>query len=131
MHPGGLWIYFNNGQDITLGWKIVSASGDRHLNLTSEEAAEALANASEGCCQSIQNLNVKGFFGHSLRASLEALIAMFPFMMNPSIAELIERYRNRALDWKISGAGGGGYLILISEELIENGIRISTLLGLG
>jgi len=28
------------------------------------------------------------------------------------------------LAWKLSGAGGGGYLILVSEQRIPNAIRI-------
>jgi mevalonate kinase len=28
------------------------------------------------------------------------------------------------LGWKVSGAGGGGYLILVSEKPIEHAVRI-------
>ena len=49
---------------------------------------------------------------------------MFPNMVNPSIFELIEQYREIALGWKISGAGGGGYLILVSEKPIANALRV-------
>lgn len=96
----------------------------------SKEGAKALADASANCWQSIQDLDAKGF-GQSVRASLEAQIAMFPFMMNPSIEELIERYQDKALGWKISGAGGGGYIILVSEEPIKNGIRVAARRGMG
>jgi galactokinase/mevalonate kinase-like predicted kinase len=49
---------------------------------------------------------------------------MFPSMVNEMIDELISVYRNTALGWKVSGAGGGGYLILVSEQPIENGIKV-------
>jgi galactokinase/mevalonate kinase-like predicted kinase len=49
---------------------------------------------------------------------------MFPNMMNDRIAELIEQYQEKALGWKISGAGGGGYLILVSDTPIENAVRV-------
>jgi mevalonate kinase len=38
--------------------------------------------------------------------------------------ETIEKYRDTALGWKLSGAGGGGYIILVSEMPIENAIQI-------
>ena len=61
--------------------------------------------------------------GQAVRASFEAQIAMFPNMMNPMIHELIDMYREQALGWKISGAGGGGYLILVADQPVENAIR--------
>jgi len=49
---------------------------------------------------------------------------MFPRMMNDKIAAVIDSYRDTAISWKLSGAGGGGYLILISEKVIPNAIKI-------
>jgi mevalonate kinase len=46
-------------------------------------------------------------------------------MMNETVQELIERHRDTALGWKLSGAGGGGYLILVSETPIENAVRVA------
>ena len=40
---------------------------------------------------------------------------MFPNMMNDSVVELIDKYKELALGWKLSGAGGGGYLILVAD----------------
>jgi len=36
----------------------------------------------------------------------------------------LELYKNHTLGWKLSGAGGGGYLIFFSENKIENAIQI-------
>ena len=47
---------------------------------------------------------------------------MFPNMVNPYIQEQIDFYKSECLGWKISGAGGGGYLVLIAEQPIKNGM---------
>ena len=85
--------------------------------------AKALADAAEECWQAIQQKDIVAF-GQSVRASFEAQIAMFPDMMNESIVQLINQYKDKALGWKLSGAGGGGYLVLVAEKPIENAIRI-------
>ncbi|MCB8924117.1 MAG: adenylyltransferase/cytidyltransferase family protein [Ardenticatenaceae bacterium] len=85
--------------------------------------AKALADAAEGCWQAIQRKDIKAL-GQTVRASFEAQIAMFPNMINDAVIHLIEKYKDVALGWKLSGAGGGGYLILVSEEPIENAIQI-------
>ncbi len=85
--------------------------------------AKALADAAEGCWQAIQQRDVTQF-GRFIRAGFEAQIAMFPNMMNDAVAALIEKYRDSALGWKLSGAGGGGYLILVSDKPIPNAVRV-------
>ena len=49
---------------------------------------------------------------------------MFPYMMNETLAQMIAEYRGQALGWKGTGAGGGGYLILVADHPIENGVRV-------
>jgi cytidyltransferase-like protein len=88
------------------------------------EGAKALANAAEACWEAIQAKDVAGF-GHSVRASFEAQVSMFPHMLTDTMLELIDIYRDQALGWKVSGAGGGGYLILVADHPIENAVRIS------
>jgi cytidyltransferase-like protein len=91
-----------------------------HINA---ERAKALADPTEACWEAIKERNIVGF-GRSVRESFEAQIAMFPNMMNESVARLIEKYKDVALGWKLSGAGGGGYLILVADKPIENAVRI-------
>ena len=87
------------------------------------ERAKALADPTEACWQAIQEKDIAAF-GRSIRESFEAQIAMFPNMMNDSVARLIEKYHDMALGWKLSGAGGGGYMILVSDRPIENAVRV-------
>jgi cytidyltransferase-like protein len=86
-------------------------------------AAKALADATDDCWEAILQKDMVRF-GSAVRASFEAQIAMFPNMVNGTILELIEKYRQQALGWKVSGAGGGGYLILVAREAIPNALRI-------
>jgi cytidyltransferase-like protein len=85
--------------------------------------AKALSDAAEDCWIALQNQDIHQF-GVSMKAGFEAQIAMFPNMMNPTVAELIERYSPQALGWKLSGAGGGGYLVFVSQTPIKNSSRI-------
>lgn len=94
--------------------------GDTHID---RHGAKALAVAADACWTAIQNRDLRAF-GESLLGGLDAQIAMFPAMMTPQIQEMIEAHRDHALGWKISGAGGGGYLILVSEDPVDGAIQI-------
>jgi len=89
------------------------------------ENAQRLSCAAADCWQAIMAKDITRF-GKAFRESFEAQIAMFPNMVSPHIMEMIEDYgRNESvLGWKISGAGGGGYLILVSEQPVANAIQI-------
>ena len=93
-----------------------------NTNITTKNA-KALADATEQCWNAMLAHDIEAF-GHYMRAGFEGQVAMFPNMYNETIGVLIEKYHNQALGWKISGAGGGGYLILVSEEPIEEGFQI-------
>ena len=69
--------------------------------------AQALAEATDACWAALLARDTLGF-GRAVRASFEAQIAMFPNMVTPGVRDLIDRHRDQALGWKISGAGGGG-----------------------
>ncbi len=88
-----------------------------------KEKAKALADAAEACWQSIREKDIQGF-GAAIKAGFEAQIAMFPDMMNDVVTKLIHQYQDVALGWKLSGAGGGGYLILVSDQPIEAASRV-------
>ena len=88
-----------------------------------EAGAQRLAEAADLCWDAIGARDVEGF-GAAMRAGFEAQVAMFPHMMNDTLAEQIERYCDHALGWKVSGAGGGGYLILVADAPVDGGFQI-------
>jgi cytidyltransferase-like protein len=85
--------------------------------------AKRLADATDGVWDAIKQKDVSAYGKHFL-ASFHAQIEMFPNMMTPSVAKLISQYKDIALGWKLSGAGGGGYLTLVSEKPIEDAVRV-------
>jgi len=90
----------------------------------SPEGARALAEAAESCWHSILARDAAAF-GSAFRRSFEAQVAMFPNMADSGVFQMIEQYRDLALGWKLSGAGGGGYLVLVSEQPVEPAIRVT------
>ncbi len=87
------------------------------------DGANKLAMAADKCWASILQKDDKTL-GEAMRESFEAQIQMFPLMVNTDILQLIETYKNDVLGYKLSGAGGGGYLIFFSEKPIKNAIQI-------
>jgi cytidyltransferase-like protein len=85
--------------------------------------AEALSVAAENCWKALMEKNVVDW-GKATTESFEAQISMFPNMAPENILKELERYKSEALGWKLSGAGGGGYIVLVSEKPIKNAIQI-------
>lgn len=91
--------------------------------IINKEGAQQLADAAEGVWSAITGKDLNAF-GYFMKKSFEAQVTMFPHMVNPYITEQISFYEPDALGYKISGAGGGGYLVLVSDNPIKNGIQI-------
>ncbi|MDF1548449.1 MAG: adenylyltransferase/cytidyltransferase family protein [Bacteroidales bacterium] len=93
-----------------------------NIRITKENIS-ALVEASDDCWKAIKNLNLESF-GDAFKRSFEAQVKMFPNMLNDKISAVINQYKDVAIGWKLSGAGGGGYLILVSKEPIINSMKL-------
>ena len=94
-----------------------------------KDKVEALAAAADRCWSAIMAKDLDSFAAAYL-ASFEAQTAMFPGMVNPSIKsgqEIVGKMsvqpdidkwsaEDGVLAWKLTGAGGGGYLALVVED---------------
>lgn len=93
-----------------------------NTNITLENA-KRLSDAADNAWKALKEKDIKKL-GEAIRASFEAQIVMYPHMVSDDILEVLNKYKSSALGWKLSGAGGGGYLIFVSETPIENAIQI-------
>jgi len=87
------------------------------------ESARKLSAATSRCWQAILAGDVRTW-GECTRQCLEAQLEMYPNMMTADVAAAIAAYRDQAYGWKVTGCGGGGYLILISDRPVTNAIQI-------
>lgn len=114
-----------------------------------EEKVKNLAKAAAKCWDAIMKRDLDGF-ASAFKASFDAQVSMFPGMVKPTIVgnglnddsiddgflptvqDYIDKYSKMpgVLAWKMPGAGGGGYLVLVCssrrafpEEAIEITIR--------
>lgn len=84
------------------------------------EKVAALADAADRCWNAIMARDLDGF-AKAFSDSFEAQIAMFPAMMAEGVQEYIDRYADKSLAHKLSGAGGGGYIALVIDGELPEG----------
>jgi galactokinase/mevalonate kinase-like predicted kinase len=87
------------------------------------ENARALADAADSHWQAILDRDIVRF-GRTMREVFEAQVALFPNTMNERVAAIIAEYRDSTLGWKLSGAGGGGYMVFVSDKPIPGAVRV-------
>ena len=49
---------------------------------------------------------------------------MLPQMSNPAIRKMIRIHAKAAVGWKLSGAGDGGYMVLVSRQPVPGAIQL-------
>jgi len=88
-----------------------------------KENVKELSKASEEVWEAIKNKDLESFSKGFLK-SFNAQTTMFPKMVNERIEQEIIKYSDKALAWKLAGAGGAGYLILVTDKPIEGTMKI-------
>ncbi len=86
-------------------------------DITSEKV-HALTDAAVRCWEAIIERNLTKFAG-AFADSFNAQTAMFPAMIQPGVQEYIEKYKSNCLACKMTGAGGGGHLVLVLDDNAE------------
>lgn len=93
-----------------------------NTNITKQNIAK-LTEASDKCWKAITTMDLTAF-SEAFSESFNAQTTMYPNMITKDIQDVIDQYKDIALAWKLSGAGGGGYLVLISDKPIPNTMKI-------
>lgn len=81
-----------------------------------EPKVKALADAADRCWNAIMHKNLQAF-AEAYRDSFNAQTAMFPAMIQGCVQSYIDEYKDKVLAYKMPGAGGGGYLACVVEDV--------------
>ena len=94
--------------------------GNTNINSVS---AQKLADATERCWVAMKAHDTIEW-GKATTDCFAAQLEMYPAMSTSEVQAAIDQYHDQAYGWKLTGAGGGGYLILISDAPIPNAIKV-------
>ena len=83
-----------------------------------EPKVKALAKAADDCWNAILAKDFEAF-SSAFKASFDAQVAMFPAMIQGCVQGFIDEYSMlpEVYAWKMPGAGGGGYLVLVVDDV--------------
>ena len=83
-----------------------------------EPKVKNLAKAADDCWNAILRKDFPAF-ASAFKASFDAQVAMFPAMIQGCVQGFIDKYSvlPEVHAWKMPGAGGGGYLVLVVDDV--------------
>lgn len=83
-----------------------------------EAKVKNLAKAADDCWNAILAMDFAAF-ASAFQASFDAQVAMFPAMIQGCVQSYIDQYSvlPEVHAWKMPGAGGGGYLVLVVDDV--------------
>lgn len=87
------------------------------------EKVKDLTDAAARCWDAIMAKDLNAF-AKAFSDSFNAQIAMFPAMIQPGVQEWIDKVKPYSLAWKMTGAGGGGNLLLVVDQIPADAIPI-------
>jgi len=93
---------------------------DTYANKTN---AMLLSVAAQNCWKAILEMDLEKF-GYFFTQSKKAQVRIFPAMTDDHIEKIAKGYKKDILGWKISGAGGGGYLVVVADKKIDGATQI-------
>lgn len=83
-----------------------------------EPKVKKLAKAADDCWNAILAMDFAAF-ASAFQASFDAQVALFPAMIQGCVQSYIDQYSvlPEVHAWKMPGAGGGGYLVLVVDDV--------------
>lgn len=87
------------------------------------ESVKKLASSAEVCWKAIKYRDTRAW-GEATSRCLDAQLEMFPSMATDELMEMRKKYEKQIYGCKLTGAGGGGYLIMVSDEPVEHALKI-------
>ncbi len=83
-----------------------------------EPKVKNIAKAADDCWNAILAMDFAAF-ASAFQASFDAQVAMFPAMIQGCVQSYIDQYSvlPEVHAWKMPGAGGGGYLVLVVDDV--------------
>ena len=83
-----------------------------------ESKVKNLAKAADDCWNAILAMDFAAF-ASAFQASFDAQVALFPAMIQGCVQSYIDQYSvlPEVHAWKMPGAGGGGYLVLVVDDV--------------
>jgi len=123
VHDEGILNWLEEHLSMVLLWpreKGLDLLKETHINTGN---VKALADAADRAWSAILQKDIEQF-AEAFLDSFHAQTRMFPAMVNHEVNKAIEEYKDGALAWKLAGAGGGGYLILVSEKPVKGAMKL-------
>jgi len=92
------------------------------VNISAVKARQ-LAIAADNMWKAVKKMDDLSF-AEAMISSYRAQLEMFPKMSNNEIEAQISAIKDQCLGYKLSGAGGGGYLVLFTNNDVPNTLKI-------